>query len=132
MTSSVAATCGDADDKNLDGLEFELAETSDVVEAQAAAGARPKRAASSQQPAGTAEHLPSLEEGSGEPSPNEKRFRGSNKLVWQVGIDWTGVALSFYLFVCQRITRLLPDFVCFIDYSRISQATGHSEAYKRP
>ena len=93
MASSVAATCGDTEDRNLEGLEFD--ETSEVAEAQAAAGARPKRAASSQRTAGTAEHLPSLEEGGGEPSPNEKRFRGSNKPVWQVGIDWTGVVLSF-------------------------------------
>jgi len=99
MASSVAATCGDTEDTNLGELEFD--ETSEVAEVQAAAGARPpwwvraKRAASSQQPAGTAEHLPSLEEGGGEPSPNEKRFRGSNKPVWQVGIDWTGVVLSF-------------------------------------
>ena len=97
MASSAAATCADTDDKNLDGLEFAFAETSEIVEAQAAAGARPKRAASSQQTAGTAEHLPSFEEGGGEPCPNEKRFRGSNKPVWQVGIDWTGGALSLFL-----------------------------------
>ena len=78
MASSAAATCADTDDKNLDGLEFAFSETSEIVEAQAAAGARPKRAASSQQTAGTAEHLPSFEEGGGEPSPNNLFYRYDN------------------------------------------------------
>ena len=74
---SAAATCGDADSKNSNGFEIVLDETSRLVsETQAAAGARPKHAASSQQPVCTAERLPSLEEGGREPSPSEKRLRG--------------------------------------------------------
>ena len=41
MASSVAATCGDTEDRNLEGLEFD--ETSEVAEAQAAAGLEAQR-----------------------------------------------------------------------------------------
>ena len=96
MSSSVASLCataGDTDSQTFDGFEIILAATPEppVIE-NAASEDRLNEALDHKQPPGTGVNLPPSEAGSEEPSA--KRIRYSEDPVWQVGVDWTGLALS--------------------------------------